>query len=822
MQIKNDCSLDIAITPNRKGPYKTIKIKWSKFLDRIAESKQTDETHGQYVKMNSDTKGEIKDVGGFVGGNLNGTRRVKSAVISRCLLTLDVDNGVLDQFEQFCDMYSEAAALYSTHSHSAKSPSYRLIIPLLRPVDPDEFKAISHKIVSILGEQYFCNTSFVSHQVMYWPSHSKDIEPVFKYQDGKFLDPDSVLASIGDWTDIQQWNLNDPFLGKKQEDPLIKKGTVGVFCRTYDIHSAISKFIPDYERSEIDPTRYTYLKGTTANGVVTYDDKFSFSHHSSDPASEITCNAFDLVRLHLFKDLDSGLKEKTVGNKHPSYKAMEDLMDNDSRCKSTRVRERHETAVMEFSDVGIGQDGEIAARPEAVKAKKAARGPFIYKYPDPADLESWAKKLDFDKGMIVQSRKNVVTILENDINLKGNFRRDQLSYIDTVKALPWRAVTAAENYITDHDLASLRIYLEQFYQIDNVNKVQDGLSAVLNKNRFHPIKDYLNALKWDKTERIETLFIDYVGAADTEYIRAVTRKILIAAIARVFQPGIKFDTMVLFIGPQGKGKSWLIGKLGMTWFSDTLGNINTKEAMESLQGVWLIEVGELSQFRKSDVEAVKHFLSKSVDRFRPSYGRTVANYPRQSVFFGTSNDDEPLKDQTGNRRFWPVDVRYAVPLKSVAHDLSQTEVDQIWAEAVELYTYTNEELIISDDLAPAALEAQNEFTEKDDREIFIRNFIEMKLPANWDQLDRWKRIAFINHEDDLQPVGTVERTAVSVHEIWCELFKKDKADMTSNNTKFIHNIMRKMEGWQTGKQKQRIKFYGIVKVYERGNIFSDL
>ena len=158
-----------------------------------------------------------------------------------------------------------------------------------------------------------------------------------------------------------------------------------------------------------------------------------------------------------------------------------------------------------------------------------------------------------------------------------------------------------------------------------------------------------------------------------------------AAVARVFEPGIKFDTALILVGEQGTYKSTFVKKLGMEWFSDTFTTVQGKESFEQIQGAWLIEMAELSGLKKAEVESIKHYISKREDMFRPAYGRTVETYKRQCVFFGTTNNKDFLRDPTGNRRFMPIDVRPEYATKSVNDDLTQDEVNQIWAEAYQLY-----------------------------------------------------------------------------------------------------------------------------------------
>ena len=289
------------------------------------------------------------------------------------------------------------------------------------------------------------------------------------------------------------------------------------------------------------------------------------------------------------------------------------------------------------------------------------------------------------------------------------------------------------------------------------------------------------------------MFIDYLGAEDNAYIRAVTRKAFTAAVARAMQPGIKFDQMTILSGPQGIGKSTLLDKMSKGWFTDSIRTFEGKEASELLQGTWLVEVAELDAFRKTDVSRIKQFISQRVDRFRAAYGRHVKEMPRCCVFFGTTNSTEYLQDRTGNRRFWPVDVGIQKPIKSVWNDLPK-ELDQLWAEAVVRWRL-GEPLYLAEGLADAAAIQQEEHRETGTKEGLIRDWLEKPIPADWNKwpLDRRRIFWSGGVAGEIQ---LVPRERVCALEVWCELFEGNKKDIQYSDTREINSILAAVQGWK--------------------------
>ncbi|MBS0175423.1 MAG: hypothetical protein JSR64_15390 [Nitrospira sp.] len=794
-EITHDGIIEIATGRNRKETnWRNRETSWSELVRKLSATHRTAETYTEYITSKKARQDEIKDVGGFVGGYLTSGRRKASSVLHRQLITLDLDYCSAEFWEDLTLVYGNAAVVYSTHKHSPDNPRMRLVMPLDRPVRPDEYEAISRRIAGVLGIELFDPTTFQPERLMYWPSTAKEAVYEYHVQDGPWLVADDLLATYRDWRDSSEWPVServDKLVQRsmqKQGDPLEKPGVIGAFCRTYTIHEAIELFLDDvYESCSIEG-RYSYKEGSTAAGLVTYDDKYAYSHHGTDPTSGKLCNAFDLVRIHKFGLKDEDAREGTPGNKLPSYVAMTDFAGRDPKVRKLIVAERLDSARSDFEV----EEVEI----EEVEA-----------YDD-----SWREKLEVDrKGNIFGTIDNITLILENDPYFRGRIAYDDFEKCEVaIRDLPWRKVSWQTRRLLDRDDANIRHYLEKAYGISHLTKTKDAMQVWAQKTVFHPVKDYLNGLTWDGEPRVDTLLVDYQGAEDSEYTRMVTRKILVAAVARVFRPGCKFDTILTLVGKQGLKKSSLIAKLGRQWFSDSFSfnqlTKNETKACEQVQGVWLIEIAEMSGMAKAEIETVKHFVSKTEDRFRVAYGHRTENFPRQCVFFATTNKTDFLRDPTGNRRYWPVQVMEQEPVKDVFKDLTEGEIDQVWAEAVE-YFKKGEKLYLPEDMVETATEVQRMHTEEHPWVSIIQEYLDIKLPENWSQMDRDERMFYIREEDGLNERGVQYRTRVCIHEIWAEaLGKRELIDERSAAT--IRNAMATIEGWKEEKNMLRYGIYG--------------
>lgn len=798
IRLNNDFSIDLATAHSRIAKkWRNRHWLWSELLQRCSETKRTGETAAEYARMSKEEQSNVKDVGGFVGGYLSGGIRKNANVMYRTVATLDIDYGTVNVWDDFTMAFGFAAMIYSTHKHSSKTPRYRLVFPLSRQVSPAEYEPLCRKIAAEIGIDLFDDTTYELPRLFYWPSTSKDADFVFDYQDGPACDVDAILSQYVDYKDVSAWPLSSregdviAHEIKKQGDPTEKPGVIGAFCRAYSIEDAIDTFLSDkYEKTGHDG-RYTYKLGSVAGGLVCYEGKFAYSHHETDPASKQLCNAFDLCRVHLFGAQDEGSRALDVTRK-PSYAAMQEFAAKDKAVKLLMARERAQAAADDFDGL---DDAEL-----------------------PEDYnDEWKAELEYTKsGRLLCNIANIILILENDPALAGHIVHDLFTGMDSAKdGLPWNKNA---NQWTDTDDANLRVWLEKHYDITGKEKIADALTAVLTRHSYHPIRDYLSGLTWDGVPRLDRIIIDYMGAEDSELNRAMSRKHFVAAVARVFNPGCKYDYCLIMSGAEGIGKSTLLRVMGGKWFNDSITTLEGKEGMEQLRRAWVVELGELSCIKRSDVEQVKAHLSKQVDIYRAAYARRVLEHPRQCVFCGTTNKALFLKGDTGNRRFWVIPVVAELRKYRDWSEAIRRDRDQLWAEAVHYYKQ-GEPLYLSEELEAQAKQRQQDFNDDNDDPIvaMLDKYLNTLLPVNWDTMDIQARRSYLRDPDPLQAEGTVKRDKVCAAEFICEQLGKDMAD---KDYKYLCRRVSKMIGdrpeWErVSSTKHAAKLYGTQRGFRR-------
>lgn len=725
----------------RSNKWKPFDANWESFVvERIQTPVRTGETFETYKSLDKDEKQTYKDCGGYLFGSLQKDSRAKNNVVSRNALLLDLDYAPLNVWDDVVRTYPFEMVLHSTHSHCSAAPRFRLIVPLDRDCTPDEYECVARTFAYYLNIEYFDKTTFQRNRLMYFPSVSQDGEYVFEWQRGDMLPVDSVLAVYDDWRDMTTWPYHpdekaNTGNGQKRQHPHEASGIVGAFNREYDIHRTIEDFLSEvYVRSSISMDRYTYVKGSSANGVVVYDDVWLYSYHATDPAEGKLLNAFELITVHLFEG--------------DAKKAMAFI--------ATIPDVRKASIISEFSALPTTSDEELQAE--------------------------WFGLLEVDKqGKVAPTDKNVRLIFENDVNLKGVFRYNLFSNnVYVTRATTWRDnVPKTGDTIRNVDYPCLRTYLGQKYGIVNRTLIEETMITIAYENKYHPIREYLSTLEWDGVPRIDTALIDYFGTDDNLYTREAFTKTLIGAVMRAFHAGAKHDTVLVLVGAEGTAKSEFFKRLGMQWHSDTFDMAHGKEVFEQLQGKWIIEIAEFDKLSRIEVGQVKYFITKSADSYRPAYGHVVEDFPRQCIFVASTNEDSPFKSETGNRRLLPCKVNNGMyerglwkSSKYVFTHMDKYEVDQMWAEAFhrmllgETNTLSREAVSIVD-ASMEEFEEQNVLTGEIDSKL-------MKLvPENYDEMSAEDVAKWWAHPE-ICPPGVRHLTYVTGVQLWVEILGRSR------------------------------------------------
>lgn len=388
--------------------------------------------------------------------------------------------------------------------------------------------------------------------------------------------------------------------------------------------------------------------------------------------------------------------------------------------------------------------------------------------------DRWESGLKLKKNRTVEAvHWNLLLFLTNHDSWKGVVGFNEFSKFVTLrKPPPWedQQRTWSERNWTDVDDLRALSWFQSAGIMASVAMVNGAVLEAANLNLFNPVREYLSGLRWDGVDRLDHWAVRFLGVEDSAYARAVSSRSLIAAVARIYSPGVKADTVLILEGPQGTLKSSSLRTLFSPWFTDDIADLGSKDAAMQILGSWCIELSELDALSRSEVSKIKAFISRQVDRFRPPYGRTVIEVPRSCVFIGTCNVDAYLRDETGNRRYWPLKTG-RVDLRGLA-----AERDQVWAEAVARYRsgaewwITDSALLATAEEEQASRYVQDSWTDVvagflSDREETSVHEVLIFLGVVEDRQDRSKqmRVGTI-----LKTLGWVRfRKQVGTDRIWC-------------------------------------------------------
>ena len=430
-------------------------------------------------------------------------------------------------------------------------------------------------------------------------------------------------------------------------------------------------------------------------------------------------------------------------------------------------------------------------------------------------INEWKTELALSKSKaILPKLNNLMLIMRNDPRLSGLLSFNEFTQrIDLMMSPPWG--NGSLSSLTDDDVLKLRAWLSDTYDVEfSKDNLYNAAVVIASNKRYHPVKQMIERVKWDGVPRAETLFIDYLGAEDNAYTRSVAKTWLTGAVTRIYDPGIKFELVPVLQGKQGRGKSTLANKLGGEWFTDQLADMKGKDSKDFMKGAWIIELSELSAMRKTEIEEVKSFISATVDRYRPAFGRLTQEFLRTGVFMATTNDNGYLKDLTGSRRFAPI-VIDDIERKKDVFNIKDETIQQIWAETYTLYK-KRQPVYLSNEIEKMADKYRQQAEDDSPIKSMVIDYLDIRLPRDWESRSTSSRRQYIsdiiNHSKKAK--GDVQRDRVTTRDVLIELFNRDPMEELrgDGDAKKISLILNNLPGWKYRDTRYKgARFRGYIR-----------
>ncbi|MFY0761024.1 virulence-associated E family protein [Metabacillus dongyingensis] len=409
------------------------------------------------------------------------------------------------------------------------------------------------------------------------------------------------------------------------------------------------------------------------------------------------------------------------------------------------------------------------------------------------DIKTVYNKLESNsKNEMFNNHKNVLLIFNEDQHLKNIVRTNEFTRKKEVNIKPvWRKQDDDNKLWTDEDESQLFIYFGINYDITHSKIIKEVLDMQFYQNSYNPVKEYLAGVNWDGEPRLETIFVDYLGAQDNEYVREVTKITFTACVKRIMEPGCKHDTVLVLVGGQGIGKSHILSRLGMDWYNESIQSFKGDEAFIKISSSWIIELSELTALKSADIENSKAFISAKEDVYRPKYAKHPIQSPRRCVFFGTTNNKQFLKDETGNRRWLPIEVNKENRTKNPFKDLDQETVNQLWAEANFFYQRGDKTYLDDPKMLQVSKRLQEEHKEENGRSGMIKEFLKIPVTEDWYELGSQYKLQYFKQElYKSETTNLTKRKKVCALEIWRECYFKNESELTKKESGEINQILR--------------------------------
>ena len=644
----------------RETDWKPKRLTWGELCEQLSSTRYTEETESEYAAMDRTARGEIKDVGGFVGGELTTGQRKNGSVRSRQLLALDADFGTPDLWGEYSMMFDWACLMHTTHSHTAKEPRYRMFFPLTRSVSAVEYEAIGRRVAQEIGIELFDDTTYQAARLMYWPSTPKDGEFKVWTMDAPWIDPDEILATYDNWRDVSEWPMSKRRTkeihqyASRQQSPLEKKGVVGAFCQTYSVTQAIEKYLTGAYTPTDDPKRWTYTGGSTVGGLVIYDDDlFAYSHHDTDPCSEQLCNAFDLVRVHLYGKL----------GKEQSFEEMKKLCakDADVQAKLDEIIHSNATKVFndpEGKDTLMRREYDYTEQGNAIRMKDSC-GDVLRFQPGLGwcawDGQVWETGAEGRAWYLVMAQADKLGMeAERMMQLapRGEGKDKTPEQKEAERAFAW--AQRCRSYSNLRNTLSAASKLMEAGDIDDFDPVPWLLNtpAGVVDLRTGEIHAHESSHMCTKITSVEPRigkpaakwkeFLRQVTGGDAEFEHYLQMVAGMACVGKVYEEGL-----VISYGPGSNGKStlfavWqeLLGSYSGTIRNEVLvGNKNGSEVQGAaqLRGMRLSVTSELEEATRMNLSLLKRLTSRDRISARPLYHDPIEFTPTHTLILHTNH-----------------------------------------------------------------------------------------------------------------------------------------------------------------------------------------
>lgn len=720
-------------------------------------------TLGDIAKM-LQSPGTEKQEKSYLPGELKNHHRKSVNVINRSVITLDLDGALEGGFEALCGFLGGFYYLWhTTYSHSEEKPSYRFLVPLAEPVTSGQYGDLVRQIIAANPNASIDVSSAKPAQIMFTPACKDPFSYDYGVHEGALVNGSQWLASVNGGERVVPLGRLD-----KKGEPSEAPGIVGQFNRAYpNLDELIAVFELPYELDGATRRyRYTGSSATATPGMREIDERpgLYYSWHAHDPAAGYAQNAFDLVRIHKFGHLDADYKGPA--GRAPSYTACRDFLDTHEGFNKRAAAQAYETVVSNLTTQETNRGEQTALARETDTSVEVLTTEEI-------DHTEWVSQLEVDRktGKFVDSLDNLKLIFNNDPKMKVVGWCERGEYFTDAGPHNWPR-TKRSPKLTEHQRQLIRNRYETVYGLKiPLERLSQVFTERKEVNSFDPVKVYLESLQWDGNKRMETCL---PGVEDTEYNRMVARKVLIAAVARAFEPGVKVDETLILVGPEGIGKSSWIEEMSKG-FSVEFQSIESKDTVQILSETWIAMAEESEVVSKSDFNRLKSFLTQTSDTYRVPYAVEPETRLRRWVVWGSTNDMELLRERDGNRRFLMVEC-----VRPRDFDLLTPEyVDQIWAEAVHAYLM-GESHVMNSFERELARSAREQHIHSDALTESITEHLRLPITPDWHEKkpESLRTIVGQWNADVIGTTGDKERDFITPKEVWVEVEGQSLAEFT--------------------------------------------